>query len=333
MALAALILACVCSAPPDQEKTELPAGVLARVNGETISAETFQKWLLHLHGPTYVNDYLGLVVLRQEAARLGIEVTEADTEAALGEDWKNHVMRYGGDEKRWLQELASGGMDRGSYQRSRLATLEAEILAKKLVPLNRTDDETTLRQLHVQEFGTDGIRTHLQVAFFDKFRDLEGGKPIRDEALVQALDRKARERAEGFVAEVSNRPEDFGKLARELSDTLAVPRGDGWTKDLREDGGDLPRYTKTLFAGALEETLAGELTPGQLLGPILSHRGYYVIRFVLREAAPYEEVQAELVRINRERPATPREVHALKTRLLEEAKIQVTTRWPPDQRP
>ena len=62
--------------------------------------------------------------------------------------------------------------------------------------------------------------------------------------------------------------------------------------------------------------------PFQPFGPVPASNGYYVGLLVQRSAAPFEEVQDELVEIFRQRPASPREVFQLKNELREAADIQ-----------
>ncbi|MFO0983002.1 MAG: hypothetical protein U1E76_14945 [Planctomycetota bacterium] len=282
----------------------LPGGAIARVNGEVVSASEYGEWLQRAHGWQFVDEFLTLKVLRQEAVKRGVHITEQDLARAADEDWNNNVrMRFGGREASFLAELKAGGIDRQGYRLRRLPALEVELLANRLLLLTRADDERVLRQLHEIEFGKRARRTHLRVAFFDKFKDLD---PARNQqpGVLRELDVRVQERAEQFLARARAGDTSFAALVGELSDADYIPRIDGWVDDLKESGGDLPRYQETLFGGALEARPARRAQAGRSDRADRHRQGAYVVQFLASEPAPFEQAIAELQAINRTRRAT-----------------------------
>ena len=158
------------------------------------------------------------------------------------------------------------------------------------------------------------------LAFFSRFRELPpGGGSSPD--LLERLDGRARGRAEGFLEAVRLEPASFPRRILRESDLLLFPRHDSYADDLREAGGELPRYHKGLFAGALEGKIPAALRSGDFFGPVQAPNGYYVGQLVRRAPVAFEEVKEELRAIYLTRPATAREIHALRGRLLAKAKI------------
>jgi hypothetical protein len=306
--------------PLEEQPAEKP---FAQVNGKTVTSAEFRAWLEASHGWRFEEDFLVTVLLRQAAEEIGAAVTEEDIDHALEEDWHHQILfRFDGNEQAFLDELRSGGFDRQGYFARRRAQIEGEILSRRLLKA-RTPTQEDLQRIYTEEFGEDGIRTHLRVAFFSKFH----GKDLRSSPaadLIATLDAESAERAAAFRAALGEEGASFGALAAAQADPLLVPRHDLWVRDLRAADSELPRFQPGMFGGdldALREDPAA-LVPGARFGPIASHRGYYVVEVVQHEPVTFDAVQNELVEAYRTRPPHPREMHLLRQKLLEAAKIE-----------
>jgi len=314
-----------CGARPQDAVARRP--LLARVDGVDVPLAEYRDWMLQTHGWRFVDDYLSLVLLHRKARELGVAPpTPAELDAACADDWRDQVLlRHGGDESRLIAELKEGGIDPASYRARRFAAVERSVLARRVVLKTRSPTEEDLRRLHAREFGEDGVRRHLKVAFFDKLKDLPvGQKPFRE--LLQKLEDRALERAAAFAEQVGAAPDTFSDRAR-AADLLTVERHDGGLIDLRTQGSDVPRLREDHFGGALEEALraaaaSGELRAGALLGPLRTARGFYVLSVVACEPAPFDAVRDELRAIAIALPPSAGEIEALCARLLEQAVIE-----------
>lgn len=301
----------------------LPPGVIARVDGVEVTDSEFGRWLTAVHGWTYLDDYLAVVLLRQEAARAGLEVSAEDLEAALEDEWRHNVrLRYRGDEQAMRDSLVEIGLDQEGWLARKRFDMEQVVLARALVLARRQPTEKDLREIYERELP-GGQRVHLEIAFFDRLSPLG---PVRDVSpeLLQRSTEAARRRAEEFLAAVRAAPERFAERVKATSDFLAVPRHDSFVDDLRDAGGSVPRYHASLFPlDPFQELLADpDVAAGQILGPVEQQTGFYVVRLVSREPVTFEEARAELDLHFRTRPPSPREILFLKEHLLERARVE-----------
>jgi hypothetical protein len=100
---------------------------------------------------------------------------------------------------------------------------------------------------------------------------------------------EARERAENFLSAVRADGDAFGILVKAQGDPCTVPRFDAYPIDLRERGGELARLRADHFGGVLNEPV-GKASGGDLLGPIATPSGFWVVRVIGRTPVPFETV-------------------------------------------
>jgi len=302
--------------------TENPADPpLAWIDGEPVAAEGFVDWFVTAHGASYVDEYLKLVVLRREAARLGIAIAAADIDRALEEDWHRQVlMRFAGDESKFVAELASAGLTKDTRLFIQRPKVELATLAGRIVLHQRSPGDADLRKLYDEEFP-GGIRRHLRVAFFRRFGAVAESESLSKE-VAEARATMARERAEALAGTVRDEPASLPSLIVE-TDLLLFPRFDSMFDDLRERGGEIRRYRANHFNGDIDAAVSAEgVAAGQILGPIEAASGYYVVQVLALEKAPFDSVRDELIDFFRTRPPTPREIVFLQQSLLEKAEIR-----------
>ncbi len=294
---------------------------VVRVNDTVISRAEYQDWLYATHGWRFIDDYVALVLLRQEATRCSLPLPgPEETLHALDKDWKDQVdLRHGGDEESFLKELREGGIDQTGYRWRRLGQLEQEILARRIIVATRAPTEADLQAFHAREFAGDQ-RVHLKVAFFNKLKKVLPGQ--RATALfLEQVDRETRERAQEFLEAVRADGSAFSKKLQSSTDPLFLERRDNYLHDLRVNDGDLPRYRKDHFGGIMEQVIK-DAAPGDWLGPIAAPNGFYVVQVVEKAKAPFDAIEAELVRLVKEQIPSAGEIHALRTRLLQSASIE-----------
>lgn len=299
-----------------------PAGdAIARVNGVALERAAFADWLVATHGWRHFDDYVDLMLLREELTRAGLPaVTPADVDAAFEQDWQDQVLlRQGGTESGWLEELKKSGLDRAGYRDRRAGTLEIELLAKRILQQRpMTPDQA--RELHTREFGAAGLRTHVRVAFFSSLKDVKPGERV-DATRAAVLEAQARARAEEFLAAVRADRASFAREVLVRGDPCTIPRFDTYPIDVRSRGGEIERLRADHFAGKLLPELA-DAKDGDLVGPVVTPGGLYVVELVRRETVPFETSGGELARIWRERAPSASEVVHLRLELREKARIE-----------
>jgi hypothetical protein len=302
-----------------------PGGPVATVNGEEIGLAGFEEWMVRAHGWRHLDDYIDLVLLRQEAKRAGLPLpSEKEIEEAFELDW-NDKISLRGDEATLLAELARAGIDKRSYRDRQLGTLEQETIGRRILKARDPGDET-LHELFSKEFGKEGRRIHVRVAFFDKLKALKPGATASKEESLQMAS-SAKERADAFLAEVTR---DRGRFAALVpgSDRCLVERTDGSPVDTRAAGGDVPRLHSDWFGGHVGKALAARKS-GDLVGPIDAPAGYYVVEVVELGPVTYAEVEAELRAFWKSRIPSAGELFWLKDELRKKAKIEKLGLHPP----
>jgi hypothetical protein len=330
-----LLLPTLCQLPAAQDAAPSndpapPEGVIARVNGEELSLEGFRDWIVRTHGWRHLDDYVDLSLLQQEARRAGLALpTPVDVDAAFEADWRDQILwRHAGQEAEFVKELAASGLDRQGYRDRRLGTLEQELVAARILCSRPPTDEQK-KELWVREFGNQGVRTHLRVAFFDKLALLRPGETA-ERVTLQIGDDRARAAANAFHKAVAADRSQFAARVASESDLCTVPRYDSIPIDLRARGGDLPRLHADHFGGMLEDPLARAAT-GDLVGPIATPQGWFVVEVVERSPAPFEAVDAELREIWKTREPSQGEIFWLKDQLRKQSKVDRFPLNPPSK--
>ncbi|HUR27977.1 MAG TPA: hypothetical protein VM509_07315, partial [Planctomycetota bacterium] len=143
--------------PPGRESS-----VLARVDGEPVSMASFKTWLADTSGVQAREEFLRQWLLEREGRRRGIVVSDQEIEQAMQALWKDWVdHRLGGDVAALDAELARQGHDRKTFQRWFHWQKRRELLAARLIHLDRTIDDEKLRSRFEQQYGPAGTRTEV----------------------------------------------------------------------------------------------------------------------------------------------------------------------------
>ena len=324
--LAAVIAQADPAAPsPAAPRDPAPGAPVATVNGEEIGLAGFEDWMVRAHGWRHLDDYIDLVLLRQEAKRAGLPLpSEKEIDEAFELDWNDKVSLRG-DEAALLAELARAGIDKRTYRDRQLGTLEQDTLGRRILKA-REPSEETLHELFLKEFGKEGVRIHLRVAFFDKLKALKpGATASKEESLKMAS--SAKERADAFLAEVTRDRGRFGALVP-ASDRCLAERTDGSPVDTRATGGDVPRLHAEWFGGHVGKAVASKRS-GDLVGPVDTPAGYYVVDVVELGPVTFDQVEGELREFWKNRIPSAGELFWLKDELRKKAKIEKLGLHPP----
>ena len=311
--LACLSLPALLALRPAQEPTPNPARgpLVVCADGLTIPWDQYAEHLIERSGRRPLEELLDLLLLRREAARRGLEAAPEGLAAALEARFEELEQgRHRGDREAFEAELAEGGYDRASYRALIAEQLEREALEGLIAKAARSLERPALLQRFEREYGPGGqtlrvrhlllTRAQTRAALIAAGERPESLDVARVDQRIRALLTEYRQRlADGA---------DFGALARESSH-------DGAT---HQTGGEIPSYRGQHFGPAFGAAVA-EASAGQLIGPIESEAGWHLIEVLERRVVRFEEVEAELLRRQREDPATGAERLALRERLRREA--------------
>jgi len=182
------------SAETETPTVELPAGVVARVNGEDITRDELVEILLKHYGQRALESVIQQRVIRQEAAKLNVQVSEADLEEALTEFYSRGRFAQGMPleerKKRWTEMLAGRGITLEDFKRD----MRAEILLKKVVARRVTVTDEMVRAEFDRRHGRKLLLREIVVADERKAKEihaeLEGGADFADLARKHSTNRR-----------------------------------------------------------------------------------------------------------------------------------------------
>lgn len=294
---------------PDRNPDRGPVVVCA--DGLTIPWASYAEHLIARSGRRPLEELLDLELLRREARRLGLAPDPEGLEGALEARLRELLEgRHRGDRQAFEAELAESGYDLPGYRALIAEQLEREALEGLVARAGRSLEGPALRQRFERDYGPGGqtlrVRHLLLTRAQTRAALIAAGE--RPESLDLA---RVDQRIQALLAEYRARLEagaDFGALVRESSH-------DGAT---RQAGGEIAGYRGQHFGPAFTAAVAAAAV-GQPVGPIESEAGWHLIEVLERRQVRFEDVEAELLRRQREDPASGAERAALRERLRREA--------------
>ncbi len=206
-----------------------------------------------------------------QVTALGVEISEPEIDAVI-EDVKR---RNNLDDARLDEALRAQGLDRASYRKAVKRDLESMRLVQLKIrnKVKVTDEDVkNYWQTHPQEF-----RAGEELRVRHIFMALPQGADTKEVARVQALAEKALARLKAG--------EDFGKVAREMSQGPSAP-----------DGGELGWLRRGTVQPDVEKVAFG-LRPGQISGLVRTRPGIQILQVEERRGGgvrPLEEVKEEV---------------------------------------
>lgn len=229
----------------DEVTTDLPEGVVARVNGEPIPRAEFHRRLVRYFGPRALEAMIQVTVIRQEAARLNIEVTDREVEAAAEEFYARggfpEGMPLSERKQRWNQVLAARGLTPETFRHD----LENELLLKKIVARRVEVTGAEIREEFRRRYGERLVLRQIVVP---------------NEEVAREVHRKLTEGA------------SFAELARSRSvDTRTAL-----------DGGRLPQPISRGQRDVVFENVAFDLAVGETSEPFETDNGWAILKLERR---------------------------------------------------
>jgi peptidyl-prolyl cis-trans isomerase SurA len=219
-----------------------------------------------------LEDLVGDKLFRKQVVDLGLEVSDAEVQAAIDDVRKTNGFA---DDAELERALASRSLTMVTYrenlknQLSQMKLLNVRVRSR--VKVGDEDVKRRYAELTAAESGEEEVRaSHVLV------------KVAPEAPIAEAEAAKAR------AAEISKRAragEDFAKLAKEQSEGAS---GD--------DGGDLGWFRRGEMTPTLEQA-AFALKSGEVSEPVRSRFGFHVVKVTGRQAVrgkPLEEMEDEI---------------------------------------
>jgi parvulin-like peptidyl-prolyl isomerase len=258
--LAAAIIAAAAARAAAQTAPTLPAGVVATVNGQPISASRIEDRLWRGWGTVYTGYAIRRDVVRAEARKRGITVTPEEVQTAVTEyqtrfnsvsgrqprDWELFIARFGRKniEERQRDELFSTKIGDDEAKKAVLTPEEKQRVLDDL--------ERAAHKVHVR---------HILVGYGAEYEN-------RTEPAAKA---RAAEVQAKLAAGAS-----WDDAAKEYSDDVAT----------RATGGDLGFFTRDQVVKPLEDAAFASASDTQTIHVIAVPSGYDVFQVMEREDKP-----------------------------------------------
>lgn len=279
---------------------KLPEGVVARVDGVDIPHQDYLRFLERELGYSYFREFIDDHLLQRKANELGVVVTEDEIARRADEQIRQAIdARHQGDEAVFRRSLATRLHTLESFRLWTANQLRGDALLEACIRRERAPTEVEVRERFERMYGEGGV--HFQVRHIQITRRADDA----DGSIARAA-------ADEIMKELEVDPSRFASLVQERSDDRFTQRNDGL----------IPNYRSHTFGEAFDRAVRGLDSPGQVVGPIPSSRGFHVIQLVRRTTTPFDEVRSEIEALLIAEPPAATERHEYRRKLRREAKVE-----------
>ena len=309
--LSLLLLAPAVSAQAELDEP-LPVDVVARLNGEDISKQTYLDYLYQRFGKRGVREMVGDILVEREASRYSIVIDSLEVKRLADE--REAGARRGMDEADFLANLERNGQDYALYRAGLEIEVRNELRLSALVRKTRVATDEKIDQLFERKYGLGGVR--MRVRHIVAMPNILRAETVRGGAEPSSIDMqeiRARSRAlaEDARARIAS-GEEFAAVAAALSH-------DRVTKDR---GGEIQNYNGRLYGPEFRNAL-NQLEIGQVSGVVESGAGFHVVELLERSQTSLAEVRDELIDEILDAELNVQEMAGLRNALIESADLRV----------
>lgn len=309
--LSLLLLAPAVSAQAELDEP-LPVDVVARLNGEDISKQTYLDYLYQRFGKRGVREMVGDILVEREASRYSIVIDSLEVKRLADE--REAGARRGMDEADFLANLERNGQDYALYRAGLEIEVRNELRLSALVRKTRVATDEKIDQLFERKYGLGGVR--MRVRHIVAMPNILRAETVRGGAEPSSIDMqeiRARSRAlaEDARARIAS-GEEFAAVAAALSH-------DRVTKDR---GGEIQNYNGRLYGPEFRNAL-NQLEIGQVSGVVESGAGFHVVELLERSQTSLAEVRDELIDEILDAEPNFQEMAGLRNALIESADLRV----------
>ncbi len=241
--------------------TEVIDRIVAIVNDDLITLSDFNKYLVSLPKQTVeinkdqaLNDLIEQMILTQEAAKLGITVTDAEIDRSI----ENVKGKVGMSDEQMNEMLTKQNLTPEQFRNQwRLQILSGKLVSTLVKGRIAVTDEE-IKDLYKQYYGEIENADEVEIAHilisFDASKE--------QQALQKAT----------MVAELAKSGSNFSKLVSEYSD-------DTFSKD---KGGVLGYFKKGELVSELDDVIS-DTEVGKTSGPVKTISGFHIIKVLDRK--------------------------------------------------
>ncbi|MCI0651433.1 MAG: peptidylprolyl isomerase [Planctomycetes bacterium] len=287
--------------PTTRPATALPPGVLVRIDGNEIPRQQYVDYLQRRLGMDrfleFVDDYL----LEKKAQALGVAVTDEEVAKSVDDVMNNRIERLRGSRERFLAEIEGRFNTLETWRAQQAERLRPRLLLERCILKTRKVTVEDVQAKFAEMYGKDGV--------LDQVRHLAFIKPKQDHP---AGSKDAMQRAKEAYEQLRQRPDGFVEMVRERSEEPQTRRNDGM----------VPNYRPGVYGPAYDESVRALKAEGDVSPPVDARFAVYIVQLVRRTVTRLDDVAAEIRKQLEAQPPTPKEIHALRQQLRDEAKIE-----------
>jgi peptidyl-prolyl cis-trans isomerase SurA len=254
-----------CRGEDGAEKASTQAAPVGLIDGQPIARADFVDALITAQGDAFFDRYVERRLIERAAQKAGVQVTEAEVDAAVEAQRKDMVQsRFAGNEAAFAAQLERYGLTLAAWERSRRPEARARLLAERTLRAQAGGER--LEALFELRYGPGGvdrkvshllISTHVATSRFYTREQFDAERErVRAEAKAQA-EALRKQIAEG------------ADLA-----TLAEAHSDDWSK---RRGASLGVGWAGRFGRDFDDAVA-RLAVGEVSAVIESRKGFHVAR-------------------------------------------------------
>ena len=269
----------------EAEKQEpLPAGVVARLGSRDISKAEYLDFLWIRFGKRAVQDYVGVLLIEQEAATYGIEIAPEVFEARVAERIQESL--GGKDEAIFIAGLKRGGQSRAMYEKGLRTEMRKDLLLEKLTLATRVVTDTRIQGAFESNYGPKGVRTEVRHLLF--MPNVLRAEKVRAGTRAADLDMAA------LKIEARSLAQDARDAIAAGADFAATAQAASHDRVSRDNGGLIAHYGGRIYGPVFGGTVDG-LEPGALSPVIETGAGFHVVMVDSRVVTLRADVRSTLV--------------------------------------
>ena len=297
---------------PDMRTLAGRAAPVFTLDGVPLSLERFEGWVRHVEGEVLADRYVTARAV--ERAAKGIELEPSAIERRIDEDLAIVLdLGFSGSKQQWLDNLATRRRDEASWREEARIRARHDLLCEALLRKDDPVDEEDARAAWAARYGEDGVDVDVRL-----IRKRVAVEPQAEDESKRQYDRRVGEALDAIwpefeaLVERTEEGEDFGALAREVSDHPSAATG-GRPGPEFDVSRDFPLFRSELLDAPL----------GAVIGPLRSETDLFLFEVVGRREVPFESVKDTLLEELRTQRLPGIQIAAKKNELLKSADYEV----------
>lgn len=253
--------------PPALGSVTKPATVVATVNGEPITMGQLMQQLVILGGPQIVDRMVQERIVRQEARKQGIVVSEKEIQDRVNQNLAEFKGRFG-TEARFQEYLQRQRRTVDTFRGVMRPGIELNLIQEKLRDKITASVTATDAEIADAFQAQKAIHVEPETAKLSQIL-------IAVNSADAGEDQKAKARAEEILGKIkAEEGKNFAQLAKENSDDV----------ETKEKGGEMAPVRRPSFYGLTFDQAVFNGSPGVLPEVVRSIRGWHVL--YLHEKSP-----------------------------------------------